>query len=44
MTVKVGACYACSDATIYVEHPAEPSTWETGWNMSSRPVKWNYTE
>ena len=44
VTVKVGACYACSDATIYVEHPAEPSTWETGWNMSSRPVKWNYTE
>ena len=44
VTLKVGACYACSDATIYVEHPAEPSTWETGWNMSNRPVKWNYTE
>lgn len=44
VTLKVGACYACSDATIYVENATEPSTWETGWNMSNRPIKWNYTE
>lgn len=42
--VKAGACYSCSSATIYCEIDAEPSTWETGWNMSNRKVIWSYTE
>lgn len=42
--VKAGACYSCSSATIYCEVEAEPSSWETGWNMSNRKVIWSYTE
>lgn len=42
--IKAGACYSCSSATIYCETEKEPSTWETGWNMSNRKIIWNYTE
>jgi len=43
VNLQVGACYACSSATIYTPRDAEASTWESGWNMSSRPIKFNYT-
>lgn len=38
--MKAGACYSCSKATIYTAYESAPETWETGWNQSSRPVKW----
>lgn len=40
--VKGGACYACSKATIYTAYSSIPSTWESGWNMSGRPVIYDY--
>ncbi len=39
-----GACYSCSSATIYTPLSTIPSTWETGWNMSNRPIVYNVTE
>ncbi len=41
--IKGGACYACSSASIFCEGSTELSTWESGWNMSSRPIYWNQT-
>lgn len=38
----VGSCYSCSSATIYLEASSIPSNWETGWNMSNRPIVYNY--
>lgn len=43
ITIQVGACYSCSSATIYLAHSSIPSTWETGWNMSNRPIIYNST-
>lgn len=40
--VKGGACYACSKATIYTSYSSIPSTWESGWNMSGRPIVYDY--
>lgn len=37
-----GACYACSSLTIYMSFSEVPSNWESGWNMSSRPIIFNY--
>ena len=42
--IKAGACYSCSKATIYTPYISEPSTWETGWNQSNRPVVWGNEE
>ena len=42
--IKAGACYSCSSATIYTAYTSAPSTWETGWNQSNRPIKWGQEE
>ena len=41
-SVGYGAFEGCENATIYCEHPSQPSTWDENWNPDNCPVVWNY--
>ncbi len=41
-SIENGALYACSKLTIYCAEPSMPATWGVTWNVSNRPIKWNY--